>query len=201
MLQKLLPYLVSGGVGFIIRDATSGFINEWIREFWVDVRKRKKLKYNIGKKILSLILLDLKDLTKEPPINEIEQLKYHVYGHSKKVFGYIDIYSKMRQLLRKEISRLLKKTPKTMTLEDLNIINGFKEDLSAIIHVLTMEAHYFMRNNILSYRFGTLEYVIKKRWITKRVRKEMDGNSACQLICKKQEARIKQLQSQIASKI
>ena len=188
MFEKILPYLASGLGGFAIRDAMSGFVKEWIKEFWTDIRRRKKLRYSIGRKILNLITEDTLNLSKEPPIDEIVRLKQHAYGHNKKVSVQLMIYGRVRRMLQEEILRLTKERSVKLTSEDLKMIDGFNEELSIMTQGLTIQAHYLMGNSKLDYWWKMVQFLIKKRWIIEKVRREMGDKKLSDLIERSKES-------------
>jgi len=163
-------FLIGSGLGIVLRDAASGFINEWIKDYWSEVRRRRKLKYNQGRAIINLITDSPGNIQNDPKINEIIKLKQHIYGLNKRLAGMLGIYGQVRKMLVDESSRL-NKNGVYCSSEDLKMLGRFGEEISIMHEGLTIEAHYLMGNGLIEYYLNRIKFLFFGRLILKRLEK------------------------------
>lgn len=180
-MNWLSSFLVGGGIGIILRDAVSGFINEWIKDYWLEVKRKRKVRYNQGKAILNLITSDLNNIQNNSKTEEIIKLKLHVYGLNKRLAGMLGIYASVRKMLVDETARLNTKRA-SYSAEDLKMLGRFGDEISIMHEGLTIEAHHLMGNGLVQYYFDRIKFLLFGRLILKRLEKIPVGKTLSDLI-------------------
>lgn len=179
-------FLIGGGIGVVLRDAASGFISEWIKDFWSEVKRKRKLRYNQGRAILNLITSNLGNIQNDPKTEEIIKLKQHIYGLNKRLAGMLEIYARVRKMLFDETARLNKKGA-LYSAEDLKMFGRFGEEISIMHEGLTIEAHHLMGNGLTSYYLNRIKFLFFGRLILNRLEKIPVGKTLGDLIRESKE--------------
>ncbi len=169
-MDWIFSFLTGGALGVVLRDATSGFVNEWIKDYWSEVRRKRKLRYNQGRAILNLITDKPFEIQKDAKTEEIIRLKQHAYGLNKRLAGMLGLYAKVRKMLVEESARLNQKNAYYSS-EDLKMLSRFGEEISIMHEGLTIEAHYLMGNGTIQYLLDRAKFLLFGRMILKKLEK------------------------------
>lgn len=137
--------------GIVIKDALSGFLNEWIKDYYDAKRKRTKVKYNLGKKIINTISADMANLTERPPFEAVNHLMLHSFGHSKNLHGQLTAYLFVRSLLYKQMPDIIKAQTRGSSESQERMISRFSSELRIMSSGIAIEAHFLMGNGKLNY--------------------------------------------------
>ncbi|KKQ98918.1 MAG: hypothetical protein UT24_C0031G0003 [Candidatus Woesebacteria bacterium GW2011_GWB1_39_12] len=188
-MEGLLTFLLGSGFGIILRDALSGTINQWsknwVDDYWGEVKRKRKLRYNLGKAILKLITQDPNNYIDDPKLMEIISLKQHVYGYNKRLASMLLVYSRVRSTIHKETKRLLEKGGFFVP-EDMKMLGRFGEEVSIMHDGLTIEAHYLMGNGIWVYRFERLKLFLFGWIYLRKLRNAVTNETLSDVIKKSQ---------------
>lgn len=183
-MEKLLIFLSGSSITLVIREALSGFINEWIKDYFAEKKRKRMVKYDLGEKILSIITADMSDLTKKPPIDRIIKVKQHVYGFSKNISKQLLFYGKIRKLLHKEFIRILGKKPVSVTVDDIKMMERFSDEVSIMHEGLTVGAHKLMGNKTPKFLFLRLKYMFRRGRLLQEIKNATNNTTLYDLIKK-----------------
>ena len=183
-MERILIFLSGSGLALVIREALSGFLNEAIKDYFAERRRKRIVKYHLGKKILNLITADISDLTSEPPVEQLIKLKQHVYGHDRKLSAQILIYGKVRKMLHTELARISRKGANAISIDDIKMTQRFADELSIMHEGLTIQAHSLMGNKVPRFLLLRLQYLFRKKKLGEEVAKQLNNISLQDLIKK-----------------